>query len=101
VFPATTPLERNDIGGASADSFLVAMKHAIPPVGAARNDYDIFTGLAERLGVADQFTEGRAEMDWLRHLYDRYVFNRRNFPTSTRSGQRVTSSTGTLSRGNR
>jgi biotin/methionine sulfoxide reductase len=70
VLPATTPLERNDFGGSSEDSFLIAMKQAIPPVAQARNDYDIFAGLAERLGVGDSFTEGRTADEWLRHLYD-------------------------------
>jgi biotin/methionine sulfoxide reductase len=71
VLPATTPLERNDIAATTLDSFIVAMHQAIPPVGAARHDHDIFKGLADRLGFADAFTEGRGEMEWLRHLYDR------------------------------
>jgi biotin/methionine sulfoxide reductase len=70
VLPATTALERNDIGRASNDGYLVAMQQAIPPVAQARNDYDIFTRLAGRLGFAERFTENRDEMDWLRHLYD-------------------------------
>ena len=39
-------------------------------MGGARADYDIFSGLAARLGFAETFTEGRDEMAWLRHLYD-------------------------------
>ena len=70
VLPATTTLERNDIGRASNDSLILAMQKAVEPVGDARNDYDIFSGIAERLGFADQFTEGRDEMAWLSHLYD-------------------------------
>ena len=46
------------------------MERAIPPVGEARNDFQIFTGLAERLGFGEQYTEGRDEMGWLRHIYD-------------------------------
>jgi len=69
VLPATTALERNDIGGSSQDEVVVAMRRAIPPVGESRNDYDIFSGLAERLGVSEVFTDGRGEMDWLRYLY--------------------------------
>ena len=72
VLPATTPLERNDIGRQAADPVLFAMAQAIAPVGEARNDYDIFSGLADRLGFKDGFTEGRAEQDWLRHLYDTF-----------------------------
>ena len=70
VFPATTPLERNDIGRASNDAHIFAMQQAVEPVRGARNDYDIFAGLAERLGLAERFTEGRDETAWLRHMYD-------------------------------
>ncbi|MCY4489719.1 MAG: molybdopterin guanine dinucleotide-containing S/N-oxide reductase [Deltaproteobacteria bacterium] len=70
VLPATTPLERNDIGRQASDPIVFAMGQAVPPVGEARNDYDIFSGLAECLGFEEGFTEGRLESDWLRHLYD-------------------------------
>ncbi|MEM9029658.1 MAG: molybdopterin-dependent oxidoreductase [Pseudomonadota bacterium] len=72
VFPATTPYEREDIGRAPSDSFLFNMPKLIEPVDGARDDYEIFTGLAERLGCADAFTEGRDAEEWLRHLYDRF-----------------------------
>ena len=72
VLPATTSLERNDIGWQAADPIVFAMAQAIPPVGEARNDYDIFSGLADRLGFKDGFTEGRLEKDWLQHLYDSF-----------------------------
>ena len=70
VLPATTTLERNDIGSSSRDRFIMAMEKAVDPVGDARNDHDIFADLAERLGFRDSFTEGRNESEWLRHLYD-------------------------------
>lgn len=72
VLPATTSLERNDLGAGRRDSRLVAMKAAIAPVGQARNDHDILAGLAERLGVGEAFTEGRDERAWLAHLYERW-----------------------------
>jgi biotin/methionine sulfoxide reductase len=71
VLPATTTLERNDIGATSRDRFILAMEKAIEPIGEARNDYDIFRDIARRLGTEAEFTEGRDEADWLRHLYDR------------------------------
>jgi biotin/methionine sulfoxide reductase len=71
VLPSTTTLERNDIGASSKDRFILAMEQAIPPVGEARNDFDIFRSLARRAGTEDAFTEGREEYAWLRHLYDR------------------------------
>jgi biotin/methionine sulfoxide reductase len=70
VLPATTSLERNDIGGARRDKFIMAMHQAVAPVGEARNDFSIFSELAHRLGYADTFTKGRDEMAWLRHLYE-------------------------------
>ena len=70
VLPATTTLERNDIGASSGDRFIIAMEKAVEPIGQARNDYDIFSGLADRIGVTEAFTEGRNEDEWLRHLYD-------------------------------
>lgn len=70
VLPATTSLERNDIGGARRDSFIIAMQRAIAPVGQARDDFAIFSALAERLGFAETYTQGRDESAWLRHLYE-------------------------------
>jgi biotin/methionine sulfoxide reductase len=70
VLPASTSIERNDIAGNRRSDMLVAMRQAIQPMGEARSDFEIFSGLAEKLGVRDAFTEGRDEMAWIRHLYD-------------------------------
>jgi biotin/methionine sulfoxide reductase len=71
VLPATTSLERNDVGGSSRDSFVLAMHRAIDPVGEANNDFDIFRALAQRLGYENEFTEKRDEMGWCQWVYDR------------------------------
>lgn len=71
VLPATTPLERNDIAGSSRDPFILAMHQGVAPVGEARNDYDIFADLAERLGHREAFTEGRTEQQWLEVIWAR------------------------------
>jgi biotin/methionine sulfoxide reductase len=70
VLPATTTLERDDIGFATLERYMVAMKRAIPPVGQARDDYAIFQSLAQRLGFEAAFTEGRTAAQWLRWMYD-------------------------------
>ena len=71
VLPATTPLERNDIGGSSRDPFIFAMHRAIDPVHEARNDFDIFRALARAPRLRGQtFTEGRDEMGWCQWVYD-------------------------------
>jgi len=72
VLPATTSYERNDVenvGDYSAKA-LLAMKKIVDPVFEARNDYDIFADVADRLGAGDAFTEGKSEMDWLRGFYE-------------------------------
>jgi len=70
VLPVTTTLERNDIGFGSHEGVVVAMRKVVPPTGEARDDYAIFTGLAERMGVKEAFTEGRDEMQWVENLYE-------------------------------
>jgi biotin/methionine sulfoxide reductase len=70
VLPATTTLERNDVGGSARDRFVIAMHQAIEPVGEARNDFDILRELAGRLGYEAAFTEGRDEMQWCHWIYD-------------------------------
>ncbi len=70
VLPSTTTLERNDIGATSRDRFILAMEQTIDPLGEARHDYDIFCELAKRMGTELEFTEGRNESDWLRHIYN-------------------------------
>lgn len=69
VLPATTSLERSDLGGSSRDPHVFHMPKLIDPVGQARNDFDIFSGLADLLNIGAAFTEGRNEDAWLRHLW--------------------------------
>jgi biotin/methionine sulfoxide reductase len=70
VLPATITLEREDIGAAAGDPLLVAMHAAVAPFGEVRDDHAIFSGLAERLGFADKFTEGRSVRQWLECIYE-------------------------------
>lgn len=70
VLPATTTLERNDIGAASGDPRIIAMHQAVAPRHSARSDFAIFADLAHRLGIAEEYTRGRTEMEWIEHLYD-------------------------------
>ncbi|MEI2386896.1 trimethylamine-N-oxide reductase TorA [Breoghania sp. JC706] len=72
VLPATTTAERNDIDriGSVANKAILRMAKIIDPVFEARNDYDIFTDLAGRLGVQDKFTEGKSEQDMIKEIYE-------------------------------
>ncbi|MFK7957549.1 MAG: molybdopterin-dependent oxidoreductase [Lysobacterales bacterium] len=70
VFPCTTPLERNDMSGGVYDTYITPMLQAIPPFQQSRNDFDVFSELAARLGVESAFTENRTEIQWVQHLYE-------------------------------
>jgi biotin/methionine sulfoxide reductase len=70
VLPTTASVERHDIGWAPRDPLLIAMTPAKAPPGEARDDYDIFSPLAHRLGCGPAFTEGRTSDEWLEVLYD-------------------------------
>jgi biotin/methionine sulfoxide reductase len=71
VLPATTTLEREDIGAHGTDPLVVAMKQVAEPYGEARDDHAILAALADRLGFGARFTEGRSTREWLAHLWER------------------------------
>lgn len=77
VFPCTTPLERNDFAAGPNDSYITPMQKAVEPFAEARSDFDIFSALAERFETAEQFTEGRDELQWVRHMYEQTRKNAR------------------------
>lgn len=70
VFPSTTPLERNDISISPYDCHLTPMPRAVPPFAESKNDFDIFTDLARRLGSESRFTGDKDEMGWVKYLYN-------------------------------
>lgn len=69
VLPVTTFLERGDIVFPESNHLLYSHK-IIDPVGRARNDYDIFCDLADRLGFAQEFSAGRSAEQWLDHFLE-------------------------------
>lgn len=69
VLPATITLERDDIGFATREGLFIAMRKAVEAQGEARDDHVIFAALAQRLGVAEAFTEGLDMQGWLRRIY--------------------------------
>jgi len=73
VLPCTTTLERNDLSCNPLDSYAYPMEQVVAPFKQARHDYDIFAGIARRLGFEETFTEGRDEAAWLRYLYESSV----------------------------
>jgi molybdopterin guanine dinucleotide-containing S/N-oxide reductase-like protein len=83
ILPACTNLERNDIAEwANASGYgyhitsacnhriIVYQKQCIEKYYETKSDYEIFTLLADRLGVKEQFTEGNTEDDWIKIVFD-------------------------------
>lgn len=62
-------IERNDFGSGRNDPFFFPMPALTAPAGEARDDYSIFAALAGRLGLTQEFTEGRSADEWLEVLY--------------------------------
>ncbi len=73
VLPCTTPLERQDIAMTPRDPFVVAMSKIIEPTGSARDDFDIFGGIAQEMGLSEVFSEGLSQQDWQRRIYDETI----------------------------
>jgi len=84
ILPACTNLERNDIAewgepggylkwGTTGSNYRVItlQQKCIEPLGEPRSDYSIFSELAKRLGVWDEFSDGgKSEEDWIRAYFD-------------------------------
>jgi molybdopterin guanine dinucleotide-containing S/N-oxide reductase-like protein len=83
ILPACTHLERYDIGewanaGGYGAHFHSQVNHrviafqskCIEPLGESKSDYDIFSGLATRLGLGSYFTEGMRDIDWAKRMFD-------------------------------
>ncbi|MDF7680381.1 trimethylamine-N-oxide reductase TorA [Enterobacteriaceae bacterium ESL0689] len=80
VLPATTTYERNDMdmGGDYSRLYVFPLHQCVPPQHEAKNDFDIFAGIAEKLGFRDAFTEGKDETMWLKSMYDDMKLQARN-----------------------
>ncbi|KFD21341.1 trimethylamine-N-oxide reductase [Yokenella regensburgei ATCC 49455] len=80
VLPVTTTYERNDMdmGGDYSQLYVFPLHQCVPPQHEAKNDFDVFAGISEILGVHDAFTEGKDEMLWLKGMYDEMKTQARN-----------------------
>jgi anaerobic dimethyl sulfoxide reductase subunit A len=66
VLPTTTFLERDDIVFPGGGNYVLFSNQAVPPLHEARNDYDIFCELADRLGFLSDYGEGKSAEEWLK-----------------------------------
>ncbi len=83
ILPACTNLERPDIsewaslggyayhGETQLNHRVITFQHqVIEKMGESKSDYQIFSGICERLGLSAYFTEGMSELDWAKRIFD-------------------------------
>jgi trimethylamine-N-oxide reductase (cytochrome c) len=75
VLPVNTTFERNDVVSASEYSgrYIVAMPQLVESQFESKSDFDIFTGIADKLGFKDKYTDGKTEMQWVQSIYEEAV----------------------------
>jgi anaerobic dimethyl sulfoxide reductase subunit A len=68
LLPDVSSPERVDlVNGGSAGNlgYAIFNDEAIAPLWECKTAYEMCTGVAEKLGIADEFTEGKSYQDWL------------------------------------
>ena len=72
VMPAASTLEQDDItsGGTYSNDRVYAMKKVIEPVEDSLPDFEIFEGLADKLGLWAQFTDSEDKMYHIKLAYE-------------------------------
>lgn len=72
LLPATSSFEESDLCYQSYGmemGVLIVRQQAIEPLGESRTLFDICAQVAERMGVAQAFTEGRSHDQWVEQMY--------------------------------
>ena len=79
VLPACTQFETWGVeDGWKYGDELILQPKLVDPLGESKSDYQICSELAERLGIYDEFTEGRDEKGWVDYCLGE--FRRLRFP---------------------
>jgi anaerobic dimethyl sulfoxide reductase subunit A len=82
LLPADNMMERDDIVTPWVDGdYVLYMNKAIDTVYECRNGYDWISDLAERLGLKEEFTEGKTLEDWLRYIVYETAKKNPGFPS--------------------
>ena len=82
VLPCTTHLERDDVGMSERDHYIIRSQKAVDAPGLARNDFDIFRGIARQMNLENEFTQGRDAEQWIRWIYEHTTKRRTTMPSS-------------------
>ncbi|MBC35111.1 MAG: dimethyl sulfoxide reductase subunit A [Bacteroidetes bacterium] len=79
VLPACTQFETwgFEDGWKYGEEFIL-QPQILPTPWETKSDYAICAAISEKLGIHEEYTEGRDEKEWIRHLMD--VYRERRFP---------------------
>jgi anaerobic dimethyl sulfoxide reductase subunit A len=83
LLPDTTNFESMDIspnGDSGNMGYAIFCDNAIDPLFETMPVYKMCTEIAKRLGVEDEFTEGRTQEDWLKYAVEQTRENNPDFP---------------------
>ncbi len=72
LLPDATAFEQYDYSpnGAAGDmAYVILSQPAIEPVFEVKTVYDMCAGIAERLDIKEDFTEGKTHKEWVEHLW--------------------------------
>ncbi|MEE4358778.1 MAG: molybdopterin-dependent oxidoreductase [Desulfococcaceae bacterium] len=83
ILPACTNFEREDVGEWGACGgytvhassgcnyrIIVREQKCIEPLWESKSDYEIFSLIADRLGLKETFTDGKTELEWVKTFFD-------------------------------
>ncbi|PKG59157.1 MULTISPECIES: DMSO/selenate family reductase complex A subunit, partial [unclassified Shewanella] len=75
ILPDSTWLETDDFVNSSHDpgsmGYLVAMSASVETMWECKSIYDICSLLADKMGIKNEFTEGKSAIEWLELFYDK------------------------------
>jgi len=74
VLPSLTVMECDDFGvEAMSGQFCVVFPEprAIEPLGESKSDYEIVCMIAEKLGLLEEYTEGKSVEEWIKTAYEK------------------------------
>jgi anaerobic dimethyl sulfoxide reductase subunit A len=81
VLPGDHSFERNDIGLPwSGEKYLIFGSKVMDPPPGCKNEYWWLSGVAERLGIAAEFTQGKTYDQWIQYILDEARFKEPDIP---------------------
>lgn len=82
LLPADNMMEREDIVTPwGIGDYVIYMNKAVDTVFECRNGYDWISDLADKLGIKDEFTEGKSIQQWMEYLIKETAKINSSFPS--------------------